>query len=133
MKRKYSMETFELCKKLHELKPDWQGITGCKHLIKFKAPKSHIYPEDVNRPCHDWTPEYTLEYLLDKLPDAIENKFGVGALTLSSRKVQYRDGWLAFYGDDEGCSIDSNLVCVAQTPLDAVLKLAIVMAEKGLV
>lgn len=127
------METFELCKELHELKPDWQGGAGCKYIIKFKAPKSRIYPEDVNRPCHDWTPEYTLEYLLEKLPDAIESKLGVGALTLSSRKVQYRDGWLAFYGDDEGCSIDSNLVCAAQTPLDAVLKLAIAMAEKGLV
>lgn len=127
------METFELCKKLHELKPDWQDITGCKHLIKFKAPKSHIYPEDVNRPCYDWAPEYTLEYLLDKLPDAIENKLGVGALTLSTRRAQYRDGWLAFYEDDEGCTVDASLVFTAEAPLDAVLQLAIAMAEKELV
>ena len=123
------METFELCKKLHELKPDWQHFANCRYTVKFKAREPRIYPEDVNRPFYDWAPEYTLEYLLDKLPDAIENKLGVGALTLSSRKVQYRDGWLAFYGDDEGCSIDSNLVCAAQTPLDAVLKLAIAMTE----
>lgn len=127
------METFELCKELHELKPDWQGGAGCKYIIKFKAPKSRIYPEDVNRPCHDWTPEYTLEYLLDKLPDAIKNNLGIGALTLSSRKAQYRDGWLAFYGDDEGCSVDSSLVFAAEAPLDAVLKLAIAMVERGLV
>ena len=126
------METFELCKKLHELKPDWKPIVNYRYIIKFKARESRIYPENVNQPCYDCAPEYTLEYLLDKLPDAIENKLGVGALTLSSRKAQYRDGWLAFYGDDEGCSIDSNLVCVAQTPLDAVLRLAIIMAEKRL-
>ena len=67
------------------------------------------------------------------MPDAIESKLGLGALTLSSRRGQHRDGWVVFYGDDEGCSIDSNLVCAAQTPLDAVLKLAIAMAERGLV
>lgn len=124
------METFELCKKLYELKPDWQ--TFGSYIIKFKGDEPRIERDNIRRTCHDWAPEYTLEYLLDKLPDAIENNLGVGALMLSSRKAQYRDGWLAFYGDDEGCSIDSNLVCAAQTPLDAVLKLAIVMAEKGI-
>lgn len=124
------MNTFELCKKLHELKPDWQTVGD--YVIKFKGDNPRIYHDNVRRTCYDWAPEYTLEYLLNKLPDAIENKLGVGALMLSSRKAQYRDGWLAFYGDDEGCSIDSNLVCAAQTPLDAVLKLAIVMAEKGI-
>lgn len=124
------MEIFELCKKLYELKPDWR--TFGSYVIKFKGDELRVDRDDVHRTCYDWAPEYTLEYLLDKLPDAIENKLGVGALTLSSRKAQYRDGWLAFYGDDEGCSIDSNLVCVAQTPLDAVLRLAIIMAEKRL-
>lgn len=124
------MNAFELCKKLHELKPDWQTIGD--YVIKFKGDDPRIYHDNVRRTCYDWAPEYTLEYLLDKLPDAIENNLGIGALTLSSRKAQYRDGWLAFYGDDEGCSIDSSLVCAAQTPLDAVLKLAMVMAEKGI-
>lgn len=126
-----TLHTFDLCKQLHELKPDWQTIGS--YVIKSEGDEPRVYHDDIRRTCYDWAPEYTLEYLLDKLPDAIENKLGVGALTLSSRKVQYRDGWLAFYGDDEGCSIDSNLVCAAQTPLDAVLKLAIAMAEKGLV
>lgn len=125
------METFELCKKLYELKPDWQ--TFGSYIIKFKGDEPRIERDNIRRTCYDWASEYTLEYLLDKLPDVIENNLGVGALTLSSRKAQYRDGWLAFYGDDEGCSIDSNLVCAAQTPLHAVLKLAIVMAEKGLI
>jgi hypothetical protein len=127
------METFELCKKLHELKPDWKLIANYRYIIKFKARESRIYPEDVNRPCYDCAPEYTLEYLLDKLPDAIESKLGLGALTLSSRQMQHRDGWLVFYGDDEGCSVDASLVFAAEAPLDAVLKLAIAMAEKRLV
>lgn len=127
------METFELCKKLHELKPDWQAITACRYIIEFKARESRIYPEDVNRPCYDSAPEYTLEYLLDKLPDAIENKLGLGALTLSSRRGQHRDGWMVFYGDDEGCSVDSSLVFAAEAPLDAVLKLTIATVERGLV
>ena len=127
------MKTFELCKKLHELKPDWQGVTGCKHLIKFKAPKSHIYPEDVNQPCYDWAPEYTLEYLLNKLPNIIDSDSGFGTLALSTRQGQYRNGWLALYEDDEGCTVEDGLDCAAQNPLHAVLKLAIVMAEKGLI
>lgn len=125
------MKIFELCKKLHELKPDWQTVGD--YVIKFKGDDPRIYHDNVRRTCYDWAPEYTLEYLLDKLPDAIENNLGVGALTLSSRKAQYRDGWLAFYGDDEGCSVDASLVFAAEAPLDAALKLAIIMAEKGLV
>ena len=125
------METFELCKKLHELKPDWQTIGD--YVIKFKGDDPRIYHDNVRRTCYDWAPEYTLEYLLDKLPDAIESKLGLGALTLSSRRGQYRDGWMVFYGDDEGCSVDASLVFAAETPLDGALKLAIIMAEKGLV
>lgn len=121
------METFELCKKLHELKPDWQTVGD--YVIKFKGDEPRIYHDNVRRTCYDWAPEYTLEYLLDKLPDAIESKLGLGALTLSSRRGQHRDGWMVFYGDDEGCSVDSSLVFAAEAPLDAVLKLAIAMAE----
>lgn len=123
------METFKLCKKLHELKPDWQ--TFGSYVIKFKGDDPQTYHDDIHRTCYDWAPEYTLEYLLDKLPDTIESKLGLGALTLSSRRAQYRDGWLAFYEDDEGCTVDSSLVFAAEAPLDAVLKLAIAMAEKG--
>jgi len=130
------METFELCKKLYELKPDWQPITACRYTVKFKASGPRIYPEDVNRPCYDWVPEYTLEYLLDKLPNTIDNgsdfDFGFGTLVLSTRQGQHKNDWLAFYKDDDGYTLD-NLACAEQTPLDAVLKLAIIMAEKGLV
>ena len=126
------MEVFELCKKLHQLKPDWQPITAYRYTVKFKASEPRIYPEDVNRPRYDWAPEYTLEYLLDKLPKTIKNSFGSGVLALVSGQGQRGDDWNAFYMDDEGCVMDSSLNCDAKTPLQAVLKLAIVMAEKGI-
>lgn len=123
------MNTFELCKKLHELKPDWQTVGD--YVIKFKGDDPRIYHDNIRRTCYDWAPEYTLEYLLDKLPNTIDSDSGFGTLALSTRQGQYRNGWLALYEDDEGCAVDNNLACAAQTPLDAVLKLAIVMAEKG--
>ena len=124
------MKTFELCKKLHELKPDWQTVGD--YVIKFKGDDPRIYHDNVRRTCYDWAPEYTLEYLLDKLPNIIDSDSGFGTLALSTRQGQYRNGWLALYEDDEGYAVDDNLACAAQAPLDAVLKLAIVMAEKGI-
>ena len=124
------MNTFELCKKLYELKPDWQTVGD--YVIKFKGDDPRIYHDNVRRTCYDWAPEYTLEYLLDKLPNIIDSDSGFGTLALSTRQGQYRNGWLALYEDDEGYAVDDNLACAAQTPLDAVLKLAIVMAEKGI-
>lgn len=124
------MKTFELCKKLHELKPDWQTVGD--YVIKFKGDDPRIYHDNVRRTCYDWAPEYTLEYLLDKLPNIIDSDSGFGTLALSARQGQYRNGWLALYEDDEGYAVDDNLACAAQTPLDVVLKLAIIMAEKGI-
>lgn len=82
------METFELCKKLHELKPDWQ--TFGSYIIKFKGDEPRIERDNIRRTCYDWAPEYTLEYLLDKLPNIIDGDFGFGTLALSTRQGQYR-------------------------------------------
>lgn len=125
------METFELCKKLHELKPDWSPIGV--FIIQFKGDRPRVYRDNIRRTCYDWAPEYTLEYLLDKLPNIIDGDFGFGTLALSTRQGQYRNGWLAFYEDDEGCAIDDSLAYAAQTPLNAVLWLTIIMAEKRLI
>lgn len=125
------METFELCKKLHQLKPDWQPTTAYRYILKFKTSEPRIYPEDVNRPCRNWAPEYTLEYLLDKLPKTI--KGGLGVFALVGGQGQHGDSWNAFYEDYERCVLNSSLNFDAKTPLHALLKLAIAMAERGLV
>ena len=127
------METFKLCEELYRLKPDWQGVTGCKYFIKLKASKPHIYPKDMNRSCHGLTPEYTLEYLLDKLPKVLDGDSDGGILTLATDKIEYKEGswawgWRASY-DTVGGRLADNLVYEAKNPLHAVLKLAIAVAE----
>lgn len=128
------MEIFKLCKKLHELMPDWR--TSGSHVIKFKGDESRVYHDNVHRTGYDWAPEYTLEYLLNKLPKTIDGDSDCGILTLTIDEVEYEGswtwGWRAFYETCNGCSAD-DLFCEAVTPLHAVLKLAIAMAEKGLV
>ena len=128
MGRKYSVKTFELCKKLHELKPDWQ--TFGSYIIKFKGDEPRIERDNIRRTCYDWAPEYTLEYLLDKLPSTIKD--GSGVFALVGGQGQHGDSWNVFYEDDERCVLDSSLNCDAKTPLHALLKLAIIMAEKGI-
>lgn len=93
------METFELCKRLHELKPDW--TTEDKLSIQVTG-----HPPGIVRGYNfiaysDEAPRFTLEYLLDKLPKTI--KGGSGVLALSGGQGQRGDDWIAFYEDDEGC------------------------------
>ena len=127
------METFELCRKLYELKPDWQGITDCKHFIRYEIPMSHIYPEDLNKPLCDRIPEYTLEYLLDRLPKVLNGDSDDGILTLVADEIEYGEGswgwgWRASYDICDGYLAD-DLVHEAKNPLHAVLKLAIAVAK----
>ena len=130
---KYSVETFELCKRLHELKPDWQPIGSCA--IKYKGQDPQIYHNDVPLKYYDGSPKYTIEYLLEKLPQSINTDIdsGIGILFLESTYHEFSTKWAISYKDIEGFPYDDSLVCRADEPLAAVLKLAIVMAEKGLV
>lgn len=119
------METFELCKRLHKLKPDW--TTEDKLSIQVTG-----HPPGIVRGYNfiaysDEAPRYTLEYLLDKLPKTI--KGGSGVLTLCGGQRQCGNDWIAFYEDDEGYVLDGGLNCSAQTPLNAVLKLTIAYTE----
>lgn len=124
------MKTFELCKKLHELKPGWSPED--RLFIRREGELPEVVKGVNFTMSFDNAPRFTLEYLLDKLPNIIDSDSGFGTLALSTRQGQYRNGWLALYEDDEGCAVEDGLCCAAQTPLDAVLKLAIVMIEKGI-
>lgn len=127
------METFELCKKLYGLKPDWQPIGSCA--IKYKGQEPQIYHNDVPLRYYDGSPKYTIEYLLEKLPRSININvdFGVGFLFLESTHHDFGTKWAISYKDIDGFPCDDSLVCRADEPLVAVLELAIAMAEKGLV
>ena len=122
------MKTFELCKKLHELKPDWQTVGD--YVIKFKGDDPRIYHDNVRRTCYDWAPEYTINYLLEKLPNRIVDGFDFGMLTLTTRQGAFRNGWMASYDDDAGYPI-GDIWGVAETALDALLELTIEMIERG--
>lgn len=53
----------------------------------------------------------------------------LGMLTLSTKQGAFRNGWMAFYDDGAGYPL-GGIDGVAETALDAVLRLAIEMAER---
>lgn len=77
-----TLHTFDLCKQLYELKPHWQTIGS--YVIKSEGDEPRIDHDEVHRTCYDWTPEFTTDYLLEKLPNRIVDGFDFGALTLST-------------------------------------------------
>lgn len=121
------LHTFDLCKQLHKMKPHWQTIGS--YVIKSEGDEPRIYHDEVHRTCYDWAPEYTIDYLLEKLPNRIVDGFDFGMLTLSTRQGAFRNGWMASYDNDAGYPI-GNIEGVAETALDAVLELTIEMAKR---
>lgn len=122
-----TLRTFDLCKQLHELKPGWTPedrlfIRREGELPEIIKGVSFIYRFDE-------APRFTVDYLLEKLPNRIVDGFDFGMLTLSTRQGALRNGWMASYDDDAGYPI-GDIAGVAETALDAVLQLAIEMAER---
>jgi len=123
-----TLQTFKLCKKLHELRPKW--IPEDKLLIRQKGDLPQVVKDDVSLAGYfDGAPKFTIEYLLEKLPNRAADGFEYGMLTLSTKQGAFRNGWMAFYDDDAGYPI-GDICGVAETALDAVLRLAIEMAER---
>jgi hypothetical protein len=122
-----TLHTFDLCKKLHELKPDW--IPEDRLFIRREGDNPEVVkdPKFVYRV--DQAPRFTADYLLEKLPNRILDGFDYGMLTLSTRQGSFRYGWVASYDNDAGYPI-GDIDGIAETALDAVLKLAIEMAER---
>ena len=77
----------------------------------------------------DEAPRFTVDYLLEKLPKRAADGFEYGMLTLSTKQGAFRNGWMAFYDDGAGYPL-GGIDGVAETALDAVLRLAIEMAER---
>lgn len=125
-----TMQTFKLCKQLHELKPDW--IPEDRLFIRREGDNPEVVkdPKFVYRV--DQAPRFTVDYLLEKLPNRVVDGFDFGTLTLSTRQGALRNGWIASYDDDAGNPI-GDIAGVAETALDAVLQLAIEMAERTVI
>lgn len=122
-----TLHTFDLCKQLHELKPHWQPIGA--YVIKSEGDEPQLCRDDIHRTCYDWAPEFTVDYLLEKLPNRILDGFDYGMLTLSTRQGALRNGWIASYDNDADYPI-GDIFGVAETALDAVLELTIEMAKR---
>ena len=122
-----TLYTFDLCKQLHELKPDW--IPEDRLFIRREGDNPEIVkdPKFVYRV--DQAPRFTADYLLEKLPNRILDGFDYGMLTLSTRQGSFRYGWVASYDNDAGYPI-GDICGVAETALDALLELTIEMIKR---
>ena len=123
-----TLQTFDLCKQLHQLKPDWTPEDRLFIRREGDNPEVVKDPKFVYRV--DQAPRFTADYLLEKLPNRILDGFDYGMLTLSTRQGSFRYGWVASYDNDAGYPI-GDICGVAETALDALLELTIEMIERG--
>ena len=123
-----TLYTFDLCKQLHELKPHWTPEDRLFIRREGDSPEIVKGVSFVRR--FDQAPRFTIDYLLEKLPNRITNSCCSGVLTLIADKPNiFKNGWLVGYIDDTGQPMQGNLYAIGKTALDALLKLAIEMAE----
>lgn len=123
-----TLQTFKLCKKLHELRPGWTPEDRLFIRREGDNPEVVKDPKFVYR--FDEALRFTADYLLEKLPNRILDGFDYGMLTLSARQGSFRYGWVASYDNDAGYPI-GDICGVAETALDALLEITIEMVERG--
>lgn len=123
-----TLQTFDLCKQLHDLKPGWTPED--RLFIGREGGLPEIVKGVSFARCFDKAPRFTADYLLEKLPNRILDGFDYGMLTLSARQGSFRYGWVASYDNDAGYPI-GDIAGVAETALDALLELTIEMVERG--
>ena len=111
-----SDETLELCKRLYEL-------TGWETDTWYDSKIAQVGGERVQHPV------YTSDYLLDKLPKKIQND-EENWLDIYHDADTHR--WQALYEYAKGDPWGDFYEAAADTPLKALLKLSITLAEKGL-
>lgn len=123
-----TLETFDFCKQLHELKPGWTPED--RLFIRREGELPEVMKGVSLAKSFDEAPRFTADYLLEKLPNRILDGFDYGMLTLSTRQGSFRYGWVASYDNDAGYPI-GDICGVAETALDALLELTIEMIERG--
>ena len=124
-------ELFELCKEVYK-RTGWGNTksvyesfidsNGNEQCNIMSADSPYLAPHQYQ------TPLYTSDYLLEKLPNKIENKHSTGWLTLSPMG---KEVWSACYEADHTEHIDNYKFEWSNTPLKALLKLTISLHEAG--
>jgi hypothetical protein len=121
-----TLQTFKLCKQLHELRPGWTPED--RLFIRREGELPEVVKGVSLAKSFDEAPRFTVDYLLEKLPNRILDGFDYGMLTLSTRQGSFRYGWVASYDNDAGYPI-GDICGVAETALDALLELTIEMIK----
>lgn len=111
--------TFELSKRLYELKPEWDDVPKWWGLNEF-----HLYRHQFGKIQDYHVPQYSLEYLLERLPTDDSHRWYLQRWN----NIDYA----ATYQDILSSNLDEQTICHAPTPLEAVLKLTIALIEAGL-
>lgn len=122
-----TLHTFDLCKQLHALKPHWTPED--RLFIRREGELPEVVKGVSFARSFDQAPRFTIDYLLEKLPNRIVDGFDFGMLTLTTRQGAFRNGWMASYDDDAGYPI-GDIWGVAETALDALLELTIEMVKR---
>lgn len=126
-------ELFELCKEVYERLPCWDNTEKC---YAYYAPQYEtekiwqIIPlhEDNVDDVDEWHPLYSSDYLLEKLPKSIDN----GELNwLDIYHEAEPDCWRAGYEYGKSENWGDSYDVVSETPLKALLKLVIALADAG--
>ena len=111
-------ELYKLCKKVYEL-TGW--LEDDCNAIRDDGAVFHTSVDLVD--AIGFTALYTSDYLLEKLP----NKLGEKWLNLSP-ETSYKGLWIAEYQDNKQVS---SYIYFANTPLKALLKLTIALSKAG--
>ena len=123
-----TMQTFKLCKQLHELRPGWTPED--RLFIRREGELPEVVKGVSLAKSFDEAPRFTVDYLLEKLPNRITNDCCSGVLTLIADKPNiFKNGWLVGYIADTDQPMQGNLYAIGKTALDALLNLAIEMTE----
>lgn len=123
-------ELFELCRQVYEATKfetgEWFEIT--ENLIVTDEDKYIMEQDTVDTP-YDFTPLYTSDYLLEKLPPYLSTYGDDGDdYVMRVQSTFERDSWWAYYlGDDEKMQFHQE----ASTPLKVLLKLVIALDDAG--
>lgn len=117
-------ELFELCKLVYKHFPSWwQGLD------RIYSNGATRHPWDDNfLPFKVEAPLYTSDYLLGKLPEHLDN----GEVNWLDLSVELDKGWCVMYEYAGSEYEGEGYVCVAETPLKALLKLVLTLDRAGI-
>jgi len=113
-----SSELFDLCKQVYE-KTGWKDTLQCIWNEQVSMPDKSVVDYGIESNYKGYSPLYTSDYLLEKLPKRVNEKTP-GVYWNIIEQV-----WCGDYGNE------LHFASYADTPLKALLKLTLALSEAG--